>query len=147
MTPLEKVNSHISSDWPEGRVVSVALDSGCLNLRTTLHNKSGHLLNHLLGFCVHWGGDFKQPISTGTQITLYYCTVRNWPSYTSSLEPIEDKERKEEQGGGTGLVNGQLYGCDAIKAINEACSVLISNNLYIIKHYSLHSILNISPNT
>lgn len=95
-------------NWPEGRVISVTFNSDGFHLWTTFHHKSGQVLSHLLGFCVHWGGDFKQPISTGSQFTLYYCTVLNWPSHTTSLEPIEDKKRKEEQGG-TGVVNGELF--------------------------------------
>lgn len=105
---------------PEGWVVSVALSSDGFHLWATLRHKLGQLLSHLLGFRVHWGGDFKQPISTGSQFTLYYCTVLNWPSYTTSLEPIGDKKRKREGGArGTGVVNRELYGFEAFTVTNE----------------------------
>lgn len=98
----------------------MSLSSDGFHLGTTFRHKPGQLLSHLLGFRVHWGGDFKQPISTGTQFTLYYCTVLNWPSHTTSLEPIGDKKRKEGGGArGTGVVNRELYGCEAFTVTNE----------------------------
>lgn len=113
----DQKQSHIHSNSPEGRVVPIALSSEGFHLGATVSHKPGQLLSHLLGFRIHWGGDFKQPISTGTQFTPYYCTVLNWPSHTTSLEPIGDKRRKEQ--GGTGVVNRELYGREAFTVTNE----------------------------
>lgn len=89
-------NKGLSEIWwgPEGWVLSVALNSNFFHLGAAFRHKLGQIFNDLQGFRVHWGGDFKQPISTGTQFTLYYCIVLNWPSHTTSLEPIGNKRRK-----------------------------------------------------
>lgn len=58
------------------------------------------------------GGETLSSLSVlGLNSHSYYCTVLKWPSYTTSLEPIEDKKRKEEQGG-IEVVNRGLYGCE-----------------------------------
>ena len=88
----------METDSPECRVVSVVLRSNGFHLGATLCHILCQLHSHLLGLLVHWGGDFKQPISTGAQLTLYNCTVLNWPSHTTSLQPVGDKKRREEQG-------------------------------------------------
>lgn len=69
---------------PEGGVVVVVLDSDGLHLWPSVSHEAGQFLRHLLRFLVHWGGDFKQLISTGTQFKLLlnclisvYCRWRN----------------------------------------------------------------------
>ena len=73
------------------------LRSDGFHLGATLCHILCQLHSHLLGLLVHWGGDFKQAISTGAQLTLYNCTVLNWPSHTTSLQPVGDKKRREEE--------------------------------------------------
>lgn len=112
--------SNRNTNEPECGVFSVAFNGDGFNLGATLRHKPGQIFNDFLGFHVHWGGDFKQPISTGTQFTLYYCTVLNWPSLSTSLELIGNKKRKrEEEQGWTGLVNGEIFGCEAFSTINK----------------------------
>lgn len=54
---------------PEGWIVTVMLGSDGLHLRPAIGHKPGQLLSHLTRFLVRWGGDFKQSVSTGVQLT------------------------------------------------------------------------------
>lgn len=60
---------------PECGIVVVVLDGDGLHLWPSVSNEPSQLLRHLLRFLVHWGGDFKQPISTGTQFKLLTCPL------------------------------------------------------------------------